>query len=210
MENDKTVADLDEKQVNESDISKTDAETTDQNGESGREKSPYEVELERINAEKEEQIRQKNGALEEERRRRKEAEALIKKTDSETDKLTVEQIKEMVDARLMQNRFADKLDSITADPKEKELIKFHYENSIRHTGDVQADLANAVALANRHVIDEVKRNTSERVQTEARNAQFSRGGTYNRASNDAVPPRNAAAAQILKMMGAEDAIKHLE
>ena len=174
--------------------------------------SPYKAELEKMEAIN----RQKEGALKEERRLRKEAEAKLKETTESTlddgpkeKYLTQAQVDAALDKRMAREKFETKLESISNNVDEQKLVRYHYENSIVKTGDVATDLEMAVAIANRHLVNQVKNAEAEREENEFIAAKVSGGNTYMRANSKGVDPNNRATAQFLKNIGAGDAEKYL-
>ena len=216
MENNTVVTD-DEKPVEEVATSETTTETTEKTTTeiaSEDAKSVYEKELEKLETEK----RQKEGALKEERRLRKEAEAAKKAAEdklaeqAQGDKpLTTKELDKRLSEELTKRDFDQSVRGYTADPKEQELIKHHYDNSIRKTGDVATDLKMAVAIANQHLVDQAKRVQIERENAEAQNARFTGGQSYGRTGKPAYEsdPRLKGAAALLDKIGAGDAKKFL-
>ena len=116
--------------------------------------------------------RQKTGALKEEREKSKELEDRLAKLEGTKEKEDVEEedeeevkpkkrkiqgAREIVQEEMRKQRFDDKLLSASADKDERELIRHHYNNSIVKSGDVETDLSNAIALANKHLVDQAKK-----------------------------------------------------
>ena len=66
---------------------------------------------------------------------------------------------------------------ISTDPAERELIERHYNSSIRLTGNLEDDVQNALAIANRSVVMEQKRNRAMEEQNEDFLASFAKGGS---------------------------------
>lgn len=173
-----------------------------------KEENPYEKEIKRLEDEK----RQKEGALKEERRLRKEAEkALAEKEGKAEDKkyVTPEELEKALDEKLKRSKFEDLVEKATSDPNEQKLIRHHYENSIRRTGNLETDLTMAIAIANQHVVQQAKKAEQEREGNEAFMAKNSGGNTYGKPSAGKTDPISRGAAQFLKNLGASDATKHL-
>lgn len=206
MEEVKPIVAEDEKPAGEVDTEKPATEVVVE------EVSPYKAELEKMEAIN----RQKEGALKEERRLRKEAEAKLKETTESTlddgpkeKYLTQAQVDAALDKRMAQQKFEAKLENLSNDPDEQKLVKFHYENSIVKTGDVATDLRMAVAIANQHLVERVKNAEAEREGNEFMSAKVSGGNTYMREGTKGTDPNTRAAAQFLKNIGAGDAEKFL-
>lgn len=105
---------------------------------------------------------------EEERKRRERAESIIqrhkeKEKDEESFSETVdyesmrEMLREEVDilkssliSQLQKREISEAINKITHDPNEAALIRYHFDNSIRQTNDLDLDIENARALANKH------------------------------------------------------------
>lgn len=174
----------------------------------------YQKELKRLEDEK----RQKDGALKEERRLRKEAEEKLKLAEEEQKKkaeenkpLTAEDIDRRLEDRLKQRDFDQAVSNYTSNADEQALIRHHYAHSIRQTGNLQTDLKNAVAIANQHLVDEAKRVQYEREQAEGSMTGF-QGGIVHRREGKPVyeaNPNLRKAAELLDKMGAGDAKKFL-
>jgi len=209
MEETNTVADLDEKQVEEV-ASESTAETTEQTTEDTQ-VDPYEEQLKKL----EMQNRQKDGALKEERRKRKELETRLEERETEETEetpskgLTLEEVDKLFEKRLAKEKFESRLESFSNNENERKVIRFHYENSINRTGDVATDLTMAAAIANQHIIQKAKAQEQEQFETEATLARVSRGGVGARSSGTGQDALSRATAALLKNLGAEDAIKHI-
>lgn len=221
MSNETVLAD--EKPAEEVETSETTTEKTEQpvdseaNVEKAEEKSPYEVELEKLKAEKAKSdaiARQKDGALKEERRLRKEAEAKIKGDTEEKENpkyLTPEEAKQLLKEQLAERDFSQMLTQISADPAEQALIKEHYENSIVKTGNVAEDLKKATAIANQHLVEQAKAAQMEREASEGNMTRFMPGTSYRRSGQPAYEgdPTLRAAAQFFDKIGRGDMKKYL-
>lgn len=112
----------------------------------------YKAELEKVKAEKEkleEVARKQAGALREERRLRKQGE---QSEEAPEDKVVSKVIDEIEKRRIADDIEAT-LEEMTPNQEERELIRHHYENSIKSTGStrraIKADLENAKLLANK-------------------------------------------------------------
>jgi hypothetical protein len=178
MPNEKDV-NLDEKQE---EIVIIEDENNDKTGEitdKGEEElDPYEKYLkqleeenERLKAEKEkaeEIARQKSGAITEERQKRKELEDKLEKGEKEGDSskyLTAEQLDRMLDEREAKRERLSKVNELTQNPKERELVL-----KIMELKNVSPE--DAYILANAHIIKEAKQ---EDIDEESFVASFSGG-----------------------------------
>ena len=100
----------------------------------------------------------------EEKGRREKAEAVIqkhkKKDDEPIEPIYSPDIVEEIDRRMEErlaafssnfrvNEVQQAIQRRTTDPHETELVRYHFENSIRQTGDVELDVENAYVLANK-------------------------------------------------------------
>lgn len=207
-----TVDNQDEKQVEDVDTSKTTAETTETTTESQDDVNPYKAELDKV----QEIARQKDGALKEERRLRKEAEEKLKAattSDIPTSETQKEEKKYLtqdeLEARLAREKFEIQLERVTDNTDEQKLVRHHYENSIVRTGDVAADLRMAVALANQHVVEQVRRAQADREVQESVVARVSGGSNYTRPTSTGSDPTSRAVSNLLKKIGASDAEKYI-
>ncbi len=110
------------------------------------EENPYEAELKRFKekAEREETTRKH------ERAKRKELQTQVEEMQSQTE-ADIEALVEAKLAPIKQNYLSTVMESeltrLVDDPHRRELVKHHYENSIKPTGDIQRDLDTALALA---------------------------------------------------------------
>jgi hypothetical protein len=177
-----------------------------------QEEDKYKKELDRLTA----MNLQKEGALKEERRLRREAQAkldakAVEPLDDEpkVKYLTQVEMDAALDKRMAKQKFEDKLETVSNNVEEQKLVRYHYENSIVRTGDVATDLKMAIAIANQHLVEQVKKAEADREENEFINAKVSGGGTYNRASGKGTTTNDRAAAQFLKNIGAADAEKFL-
>jgi hypothetical protein len=157
--------------------------------------------------------KQKGGALKEEREKRK---ALEERLASLEEKLAssgsadedqvLSKAEKLVEEKLANQRFIDKLEQFSGNPKEQQLIKHHYENSIRRTGDVIADLKMAVAIANQHLVEKAKSEQSAQIDNEATVARSMKGGIYSR-NETGESQQDLQVKAFLKRIGAGDTIK---
>lgn len=179
-------------------------------------------EKEKENQQLETENRQKTGALKEERAKNKELEVTIDEKISELDK-KLEEISETGDTyskkeveKLLEDKLAvrdvkDKLQILTDDESERKLTFHHYENSIVKSGDVEKDLKMAQALANQHIVDEQKAQEKQNEQNENFMTRFSGGTASHKKGGDSYKknPALRGAAEALKKLGADEAVKHL-
>lgn len=185
-------------------------------------KTVYQKELERLQTEKEAIeteaekqktiLRQKNGALAEEKEKTKAAEAAAKAL-VETAKISDEEINKKLDERFASEKFNRLVEESSADPDEQALIKHHYNTSIVKTGNVEADLKMALAIANAHLVGTARQAQIEREAQEAVVAGFHSG--KNSSGRPVKPayetnPTLKSAAALLERLGAKEAIKNLK
>lgn len=172
----------------------------------------YKKELAKLEAEKQE----KADALTVERSKRKAAEkaneALVEATKETKVSPTTEDINKLLDERLAQRDFDQLVKQEAIDPDEQKLIKHHYENSIRRTGNVAADLKMAAAIANQHLVEQAKQAQIEREQNEGLQANFQSSRPYSRQGKPGYETNGTlkAAASILEKLGVPEAKKFLK
>lgn len=133
-------------------------EGEDNEGEENEEKSPYEIYLENLEKEikekddkiskSEEIINQKNGAINEERRKRKELEDELKK---KSGGLTEDEINRILDQREKKREEENKVNQLTTDEKEREAIRKTMELK-------KVSAEDAFAIVNSHIIKEYREN----------------------------------------------------
>lgn len=114
------------------------------------------VELEAQLKERESQLHKKDEALKNKNR----AINALKKAapepeDDDVDALT-EKVTARIEASMRAREAAAALREVSSDPDEQKLVKFHYDNSIKQSGDVQRDLKAALALANADKLYELR------------------------------------------------------
>lgn len=208
MENEKDV-NLDEKKEENVNLDDENKEEKGKNAdEEEKELDPYEEylkkleeQLEQAKAEKEKAemiAQQKTGAINEERKKRKELEEKLnsKKEDTEKKYLTAEELDAMLEAREAKRAQLSKVNELTDNEKERQLIL-----KIMEVKGVSAD--DAYVLANAHLIKEAKQK--DEFDEEAFVANFSAGGSFT-ASNKVVSPLVKAASEGLT----EEEKKHLK
>ena len=195
-------------------------ETVEDTTEKTEELNPYKKQMADLAIEN----RQKAGALKEERKKAKELEERLAKSEEskaeeaeETEEkpkrkyLSPEEADALMDEKMRKARLEDKLSQITKDADEQKLIRFHLEHSIKRSGDVDNDLSMAIAIANKHLVEQAKKAESDRNDNEALNARFSGGGTYSKQGSSPVlsDPVKRQANEILKRLGIQDGEKYL-
>lgn len=177
------------------------------------EKTEYKRKLEELEAEKkkaEDIARQKSGALEEERAERKAAEAAAKALAKSKD-VSEEELDQRLESKLNAREFTQRLKEVSQDTDEQALIKHHYETSIVKTGNVETDLARAVAIANSHLVDQAKQAQLEREEQEARVTGFQGGSPTGRKGKPVyeTDPVLRGAASLLDRLGMGSSKKYL-
>lgn len=86
--------------------------------------------------------------VDKERERRIKAERSSGITREEAERIADERVAQ-VEKKFSRNRAEELAERLSRSPEEKELILLHYDNSIRPTGNLEEDIENAFALANR-------------------------------------------------------------
>lgn len=109
-----------------------------------------------------------------------------------------------------QEQLVSRVNSLTNDIAERQVIMDAYNNDIIKTGDVEKDLQKALAIANSNFITEIRKNKSEAEVNESILARFVGGNNY--ASNTDTGPKlsvaQKAAAENLRKLGySEERIK---
>lgn len=221
MEKEETIVVDDDKSTAEAEGKTAVEETTknadDQQDDQGKQKdedNPFKQELEKLK----EINRQKTGALEQERQKRKDAENKLKETKhdgltaEEADKIIESKLEAKIEARLAKRDFDNLLKQTSDDKHERELIGYHYDNSIVKTGDVEADLKKAIALANSHLIQKAKEEQYERETREGflANQQGGLPTSYRGRSATHFDPTLKGANALLQKLGVKDGEKYLK
>ncbi len=161
--------------------------TTSTDVETGEEDSPYKVELEKMKADlakKDDLIRKKDGALKEARAKLKEPKQELEDDEPKVGRpkaLSAEEVRQLYREERNAERFEEMLNQATSDAQERELIKLHFDNSIKRTGNVTADFKMAVALANQPLIDQARNARFERETAERGTIQSMGGGSFQRS-----------------------------
>lgn len=185
-------------------------------GEQETDNPDYKAELERLR----ELDRKKSGALKEERERRKKAEEVAK----ERPELDEDAVSKIVKRALEEDRkartvdyYEDTLDKECPDKDFRDLVKYHYENTIRTTGEsrkaIERDIARAKLLANEakymsEAQKKAKREVAERqaymkdgkdVRSEREDTR--KRGAYLTHDGEEIKPQNAAERKLLDSFG---------
>lgn len=119
----------------------------------------------------------------------------LKKTKEENPELSEEKIQEMVDSRLKEefssfkedifkNQINNAIDSLTEDENKKELIRYHYQNSINKSGDINADIRRALLLADEKKIFKEKEELKRSLSSQNSISNTSYGSTAKREEPD--------------------------
>lgn len=179
----------------------------------------YEQELKRLkdledeNLRLKDEARRKGGALREARQRLKELEGDDSDTrdivseDSPKKALTAEDLQEYDLKRQVQ----EQIRSMSSDPAEAKLAWELYNSRLVKSGNSLEDAEAAIALANRHIVKDIKSKEVERMNADI---NFARGSHSNPQSNrsgmskENDPVKNKA-KELLNSIGAGDASKFL-
>ena len=152
-------------------------------GEDKPESIDYEAELEKV---KEERENYKQGMLSA-KSKLKENKETPKVDVDEITKQVADQVKQQIDSHLVADRadfLEDTLEGVSNSPKEKELIKYHYENTINKSGYTKSaianDLANAKILANKSKLIEENDELRRALLAKASVSNVGVGSTYRR------------------------------
>lgn len=188
-----------------------------------KEESPYEKQLKELNdsiAKKDDIIEKKNRALNSEKNKRKEAEdALADKEDEiDDDKSLSKSDREALKAEMRAEyraerqieKFEEALESHTNDKVKRELVRKIYDHKIVKSGNVQEDLANALAIADRNVNAALIEKQAQMERDENDMADYQSSDVRGEADSKSQNPAHKIAAQILRNAGKEKAIKHLK
>lgn len=169
--------------------------------EDAKKENPYEVELQRLS----DLVKEKSGALKEEREKRKQAEALLKNSsggsaveDSEGKDALTRQVEELIKAqqslesKLNEQEVDSEINKVTTDPKEREAIRAHLKHSLNPTGNIAEDIANARLLANRQILFELgKKEGLEAKQEEVLARLSSTGSSSGKETRKKIDPEVA-------------------
>ena len=179
----------------------------------------YEAELNRLK----ELDRHKSGALKEERERRREAERKLAESEEETiDEDSVSSVVKKVLAEERKARVADELDGILdsqcKDSKYRDLVRFHYENTIKPTGEsraaIERDIARCKLLANESKYISEAQKKARRDNAEGavfireggnpkslKNEPTGKKGVFVSRDGTEVVPKTAKERELLKAFG---------
>ena len=214
--------------------------TGDDNKQEGQD-NPFKAELDRLNGEiakKDEIISHKNRAIDALKKKNEETTTppavtppsatdelvevngvFYKKQDAEAIKALASQaVTPEIDTRLKQledqiigSKIDQVIDSMTQDVHEKELIKFHLNNTIKASGDVMEDIKRARLLANETVIFNDGKNAGLEAKREDFLTQFTPSASSSKGgSKKFEDPALQLAADMLTQAGLGDAVKHLQ
>ena len=168
--------------------------------------NPYEVKLKEVEAEiakQKEIIEHKNRAINALKKKKPQVEEEI--GDEEDEEETKPELdKGYVDSKYEQLAVDIKSKEITADEAERKLILYHYNNSIKKTGDMDRDLKLSRAIANEHIIEQVQKNRQEAEAKENELVNFSSGNPRREISGEVARSAvNSAAAAFLDKIDPE-------
>ena len=209
------VLEQDEKELTDEAVVEKPAEVVEE------ELNPYKEQMAQLAVEN----RQKTGALKEAKEKVKTAEEKAKELEErlkalEENKeevkpkskyLSPEEADKLMTDKIKQQRLEDLIVKSTSNLDEQKLVRYHLDNSIVKTGDVEQDLSMAIAIANKHLVDQAKSAEVERLNREAMNAQFSGGRSYSRQGTPSwqADPIKKEANELLKKLGVHDGEKYL-
>lgn len=215
-----------------------DPTTDNQGGDDNKQEgdvNPYAEELERLrgeSAKKDEIIEHKNRAIESMKRKKEEPAPAPASSDEEVVVINgVSYFKSQVEAikTLAEDAVGNKLlkeieqlktivsggqvdtvlAGITSDAKERELIKHHYDNSIKHSGNIVEDLKRARLLANERIIYNEGLAKGREAKREEVLSSFESFGSSSPKRSSGLPEDKQGAADILDRMGLPEAKKYL-
>ena len=126
---------------------------------------------------------------------------LEQKFEQKLKSFQLEQTRDLIDSSL---------ESLTDNPKERELIKFHYENSLNHSGysrqAIKADLENAKLLANRAKLVAENRELKEALKAKGSISNTARGSNQDKLTPEDEPTFSPEEMNLLKMAAAKQGI----
>lgn len=131
---------LEEAGANEEESEETDVEPDESEEDSSEDEFDYEAELEK-------ERKRLGGKIDKERRKRIEAEK--SRMDPEEVRNIVRDEVSQSEKRVLRQQAEYTADRLAKSEGEKQLILHHFEHSIRPTGNLEEDIENAYALANR-------------------------------------------------------------
>ena len=179
-----------------------DPETSDNSGEDGdpedgsKQKSHWQAELERIEAEKADAEQKHQAELEEERAERKRLmdikDKALEKEKEKTSGVKETWKKEVLDEWRREQALKEAkkaVQNLVDDPTAQKVVLHHFQKlpDALVTGDVEEDLQTALALANRKRVTSLLRNESAE-DTQARQSISSMGGGYSSNPSFNLPP----------------------
>lgn len=173
-----------------------------------QEESPYAKQLKELqDREKElkEQLEKKDALIVNKNR----AIEALKKQPAESEDDITEKILKRLEGKQTEQAIQSKINALTGDSAEREVILRHYKDSIVKSGNVDEDLKSAIALANRDQIWETRRNRALEERHEDFVTSFAgtslRGETPKSNSQD---PILRQAEEIVRSINPE-AVKYL-
>ena len=166
-------------------------EDEEEDDEEGGDEDPYDKELQRLADEKkkaEAKARQKSGALKEVKAKYSTLENRLKKLEESRGSADYGKFKEELKAEM---RMEAEIEQITDNPKERQLIEFYVKEK-------NLTVDEAYALANRHVIKQMKEREREGFEEESALARISAGASIGgRSAGGLKDPILRAAAEGL-------------
>lgn len=122
-----------------------------------QEESPYAKQLEELRA-REKELNEKLEKQNELIANKNRAIESMKKKPAESEDELVERAIKRIEGRQTEERVVSKVNALTGDSAEREVIMKHYQSSIVKTGNLDEDLKSAIALAQRDQIWESRSN----------------------------------------------------
>lgn len=141
---------------NQTDESSNGQQTVETNVEK-QEESPYAKQLEELRAREKELNDQLEKQKELIANKNRAIESLKKKPTESEDDIT-EKVLKRLEGKQTEEKVQSKVNALTGDATEREVIMKHYQSSIVKTGNMDEDLKSAIALAQRDQIWEARRN----------------------------------------------------
>jgi len=172
----------------------------------GEELSPFEKQLQEIQAEKQ---ALENRLKERERQLELKDKALKRKAEGENPEIE-QRLEEKLQNAFRARDIEQTIQNITTDKSAQDLIKYHIENTIKPSGNVQQDIQTAWAIVNQKAFSELMEQKASVEAFQELVAKSQMGGSI--ASNPmkaSVSPARRQAEEILKHINPE-AIKHLK
>ena len=118
--------------------------------------------------------------------------------DDKVNKIVTERVNE-IKSELLEDTIEDLLDTMTDNPDERKLIKYHYDNTLNKTGfskrRIQEDLGNAKALANQKRV--VKENKELKLAIKTKNSIKNSGAGGSIKSPDTKKVKLNAGEKVL-------------